>query len=224
MNLRDDDETGELSDWEVPISAIEHWSYCPRQCALIHVEQTFEDNLYTIRGRIAHERVDTALDSSPRGVRAVRSLPLWSDKLGLRGRADLVEFRSTGPYPVEYKVGVRRGRHADLQVCAEALCLEDMLGVPVPRGAVFYHGLRRRIEVAFDDDLRLATLRVIDDIRAALRRQDIPPAPNDSRCRHCSLINACLPWVVADSPRQRGLQSALFQPILGVSAKEGGND
>ncbi len=132
---------GEL---EVPISALEHFSYCPRQCALIHVEQTYEENLYTVRGRLAHERVDEGDTSSRAGTRTLRGVPLWSFHLGLRGKADAVELHPAGPFPIEYKVGRRHGAHADVQLCAQALCLEEMLGVPVPRGAVYYGALRRR--------------------------------------------------------------------------------
>lgn len=198
-------------DLEVPISAIEHYSYCPRQCALIHIEQTFEENLFTIRGHLAHQRVEAADDSVSRGVRTMRSIPLWSERLGLRGKADLVEFRPDGPYPVEYKVGRRHGLHADLQLCAQALCLEDMLGVAVPRGAIFYHAERRRYEVAVDAELREQTVAAITAIRTMLRMQELPPAPNDARCRNCSLIHACLPSVVGETARLRGLQGALFK-------------
>jgi CRISPR-associated exonuclease Cas4 len=170
---------------EVPISAIEHYSYCPRQYALIHVEQTFDENLFTIRGRLAHERVDTGDDGVSQGVRIARSIPVWSERLGLRGKADLVEFRADGPYPVEYKVGRRQGIHADLQLCAQALCLEDMLGVPVQRGAIFYHAVRRRHEIMLDEDLRRRTLAAVAAIRVILREQRLPPAPNDARCPNC---------------------------------------
>src|SRR2546421_12437828 len=95
----------DVDEIEVPVSALEHYSYCPRQCALIHVEQTFDENVYTIRGRLAHERVDAGDDTIRQGVRVMRGIPLWSERLGLRGKADLVEFRADGPYPVEYKVG-----------------------------------------------------------------------------------------------------------------------
>lgn len=197
---------------EVPISALEHYSYCPRQCGLIHIEQTFEENIFTIKGQIAHERVDRADKEITRGVRVVRSVPLWSERLGLRGKADVVEMRRDGPYPVEYKVGRRRGRHADLQLCAQALCLEDMLGAPVARGAVFYHAVRRRHEVEIDEGLREATLSAVAEIRRMLETQTLPRAPNDARCPSCSLINACLPYVVAEPARLRGLQGALFVP------------
>lgn len=197
---------------DVPISALEHYSYCPRQCALIHVEQTFEENLFTVRGQIAHERVDTAGDSVERGVKVARGIPLWSERLGLQGKADLVEFRATGPYPVEYKLGRRAGIHADLQLCAQALCLEEMLAQAVPRGAIFYHGTHRRHEVELDGALRSATERAIEAVRAMLAAQRLPPAANDARCPRCSLLNACLPQVIGEPARVRGLQGALFRP------------
>jgi CRISPR-associated exonuclease Cas4 len=197
---------------EVPISALEHYSYCPRQCGLIHIEQTFEENIFTVKGRLAHERVDAADAEIARGVRVLRGVPLWSERLRLRGKADVLEMRPEGPYPVEYKVGRRRGRHADLQLCAQALCLEEMLGVPVRNGAVFYHAARHRHEVSIDQALRDETVSAINGVRTMLLAQSLPPAPNDARCPSCSLINACLPYVVAEPARLRGLQGALFVP------------
>lgn len=198
---------------EVPISALEHYSYCPRQCALIHVEQTFEENVFTILGQLAHRRVDSEERSISDGVRSVRGMPLWSDRLGLTGKADLVEFGPMGPYPIEYKVGRRHGRHPDLQLCAQALCLEEMLDVAVPEGAIYYHGARRRHLVQFTRELRDEALEAISAVRELLRTQTLPSAPNDARCPNCSLINACLPLVVAEPVRLRGLQGALFRPM-----------
>lgn len=196
---------------EVLISAIEHYSYCPRQCALIHVEQTYDENMFTMRGTLTHERVDSGDDAANRGVETLRAIPLWSEQYGLRGKADVVELRPDGPYPVEYKSGRRHGGHSDLQLCAQALCLEEMLGVPVLRGAIYYAATRKRHEVTFTDDLRQDTLRIVAAIRTMLIQQDVPAALNDERCPNCSLINACLPYVVAEPARMRGLQSALFQ-------------
>lgn len=204
----------DYDDVEVPVSALEHFSYCPRQCALIHVEQIFDENVFTIRGALAHERVDQVGNSNEGGVRVVRGLPIFSDHLGLRGRADIVEFRPEGPYPVEYKVGRRHGRHAELQLCAQALCLEDMLRMAVPRGAVYYRAHRRRHEVEFSAQLRAATLEAVLAVRTMIRRRELPPAPNDARCPNCSLINSCLPWVVGEPSRMRGLQGALFRPMV----------
>lgn len=197
---------------EVLLSAIEHYSYCPRQCALIHVEQTYDENVYTIKGQIAHERVDSGDDEPNRGVATARGLPLWSEQYGLRGKADAVEWRDGVPYPVEYKVGRRHGEHADLQLCAQALCLEEMFGVAVPRGAVYYGTTRKRHEVSFDAGLRSHTLALITAIREMLAGQILPPAVDDARCPNCSLINACLPGVVGQQRRLRTLQGLLYQP------------
>lgn len=202
-----------LDEVEVPISAIEHFSYCPRQCALIHVEQTYDENQFTIRGRIAHERVEAGEDTTDGDIRVYRSLTVWSERLGLRGVADVVEMRPAGPYPVEYKVGQRRGPHADLQLCAQALCLEEMLETSIPHGAIYYHAARRRHEVALDEPLRRRTIEIVNEIRIMLQGQILPPAVNDNRCPNCSLINACLPAVIADRHRLRGLQGALFHPL-----------
>jgi CRISPR-associated exonuclease Cas4 len=197
-------------DLTIPVSAIEHYSYCPRQCALIHVEQTYADNVFTMRGKLAHTRVDSGDPASNRGVRTVRAMPLWSDRLGLQGKADAVEFRPTGPYPIEYKSGRRRGRHVDLQLCAQALCLEEMLNVRVARGAVYSVATRRHHEIVFDADLRARTLDVIAAIRVQLKTGHVPEPVNDARCPRCSLIDVCLPSVVAEPARLRGLDSTLF--------------
>lgn len=199
-------------DLEVPISALEHYSYCPRQCALIHVEQTYEENLFTVRGNIAHERVDQGPVSSSAGVRVYRSMPLWSERLGLTGKADTVEVHPSGPVPVEYKVGRRHGVHAEIQLCAQALCLEEMFAAEVPQGAVYYHATRRRQAVRFDPVLRARTLQAVEAVRVLLRTQSLPMAPNDNRCPNCSLVNACLPSVVGMQARVRGFQGSLFTP------------
>lgn len=213
----------DTDDIEVPISALEHYSYCPRQCGLIHIEQTFEENIFTVKGELAHERVDAGDKEMARGMRVLRSVTLWSERFGLRGKADVVEMRRDGPYPVEYKAGRRRGRHADLQLCAQALCLEEMLSVTVAKGAVFFHGARRRHEVDIDDELRQATVVAIAGIRRMLRKQSLPPAPNDARCPNCSLINACLPYVVAETARLRRLQGSLFVPYDLATGEDAGS-
>ena len=198
--------------FDVLISAIEQYSYCPRQCGLIHVEQSYADNRFTVRGDYAHERVDRGEVVTAPGVVIMRSIPLWSENYGIHGKSDVVEFSADGVYPVEYKVGGRQqSRHAHLQLCAQALCLEEMLGVPVRQGAIYHHDLRRRIPVALDDSLRLETIAVIEKIRSMLRTQNLPHAINDSRCRNCSLVGICLPDVVASPQRIRGLHGALYQ-------------
>ncbi len=217
--------SGDLPDGviEVPVSALEHYSYCPRQCALIHVEQTFEENLFTVRGRLLHERADSGEETTSGDVRVSRGVPLWSERLGLIGKADVVEFRPDGPYPIEYKSGRRLGPHADFQLCAQALCLEEMLGVPVLRGALYYHAARGRHEVVFDEDLRRRTEEMVRAVRQMLQEcasGGLLPPPiacpepgrRDSRCPNCSLIDACLPTGVGEPARVRGLQGALFLP------------
>jgi CRISPR-associated exonuclease Cas4 len=213
----DDTRTQWADDDLVPISALEHWSYCPRQCGLIHLEQTYDENLYTLRGNRVHRAADESGDVIERGVRTARALPLWSDRLGLTGRADLVEFHGDTPYPVEYKAGDRRGaRHAALQLCAQALCLEEMFGHPVPAGALWQHANRQRLEVAFDDAQRAAVAQATAAVRAMLAGQQLPPAVNDARCRHCSLADACLPDLSAHPARLRGLLGELFHPSTEV--------
>lgn len=203
----------EVNVTDVPISALEHFVYCPRQCALIHVEQTFDENLYTIRGSRAHDRVTSGETSWESGVRVARSLPLYSDRYGIHGKADVVELRESGPVPVEYKLGRPRRQAAEVQLCAQALCLEEMFEVDVPIGCLYSVGSRRRSEVRLDARLRAQTVDAIDKVRCQLDRMELPAAPNDDRCPRCSLIDTCLPGVVAESRRLIGLQGSLFQPV-----------
>lgn len=208
-------------DAEVLLSAIEHYAYCPRQCGLIHIEATYRENVHTVRGSLAHARVHAGEVTITGGVYAERNIPLWSHSLGIRGKADLVEFHPEGPYPVEYKVGRRHSAPAQIQLCAQALCLEEMLGQPVPTGAIYYHGLRRRREVQIDDELRARTLSIIRDLRAMLQAQKLPVPVHDSRCKRCSLNLVCMPQVVGEPHRLRGLQGALFTPYEPQQAADG---
>ena len=196
----------------IPISALNQYGYCPRRCALIHVEQTFDDNLFTKRGRDLHERTDQPEESGwEEGVRVERALPLWSNRLGLVGKADVVEFRDDIPYPVEYKSGSRRQfENDDLQLCAQALCLEEMTGYEVPRGAIYHHGSRRRREVVFSVDLRSRVVGVVSEIRQMMSSATLPPPVNDKRCDHCSLRESCMPAVIAEQTRVEALMRGLF--------------
>lgn len=181
------------------ISALEHYSYCPRQCALIHVEQVFDENLYTLRGKRVHERAHDPDGALEEGVRIERGLSLFSERLGLVGKADVVEFRPDGTlYPVEYKSGPRReSRHDAVQLCAQAMCLEEMLGREVPRGAIYHYASRRRREVSFDDEMRSLTEEIIRAVRRILLMATVPPPVADARCPKCSLFDACLPFALA---------------------------
>ncbi|MBS0170141.1 MAG: CRISPR-associated protein Cas4 [Nitrospira sp.] len=195
------------------ISALEHYSYCPRQWALIHIEQTFDENLYTLRGQAVHQRVDEPESEMVDGVRVERAVPLWSKRLGLIGRADVVEFHGDVPYPVEYKHGPRREKeHDDLQLCAQAICLEEMTGKAVPGGAIYHHSSRRRREVAFTAELRDRVVEVLAQIRAMIAAKTIPSPVNDARCKHCSLIEACMPSVIGERQRAEALIRTLFVP------------
>lgn len=181
-------------DEPVPISAIQHYAYCPRQYALIHLEQIWEDNLYTLRGHRAHARVHLPEGLVREGIRVEYGLPLWSDRLGLVGQADVVEFPAGTPYPVEHKVGPRKYRRADeLQLTAQAICLEEMFSISVPKGALFYRKSKRRREVAFTPELRAEVEEAVRAIRKLLTTEALPPPANDARCRDCSLADACMP-------------------------------
>jgi CRISPR-associated exonuclease Cas4 len=196
----------------VPISALQHWSYCPRQCALIHVEQVFRDNVYTARGNAVHALVDEPRAERMGTVRVERAMPLWSDRLGLTGKADLVEFDAAGvPYPVEYKHGPRRrARHDDLQLAAQAICLEEMTGKEVRVGAIYHFSSRRRREVEIDATLRIAVEEAAQCVREILSSSRLPPPVDDARCRHCSLIELCQPRPLGDRRRYRALLADLY--------------
>lgn len=202
----------EREDTRIPISALNQYAYCPRRCALIHVEQTFDDNIYTMRGRDLHERTDQPTESGwEEGIRVERALPLWSKRLCLTGKADVVEFHGDTPYPVEYKSGPnRRFENDDLQVCAQALCLEEMTGREVPRGAIYHHSSRRRREVVFAPALRRRVEEAVTGIRRMLESDTLPPPVNDRRCEHCSLRESCMPAVIGEQERARVLVRGLF--------------
>jgi len=199
-------------DEQIPISALNHYAYCPRRCALIHAEQTFDENLYTMRGHDLHERTDQPDESGlEEGVRVERGLPIWSRRLGLIGKADVVEFYGETPYPIEYKSGRRRQfDNDDLQLCAQAICLEEMTGKRVPRGAIYHHSSRRRREVIFNADLRRRVEETVQAIRTMLTTPVLPPPVNDKRCEHCSLRESCMPSVIGEQRRTKSLLRGLF--------------
>ena len=200
----------------VLLSALEHYGYCPRQCALIHREQTYDENIFTLQGNAVHERVDRPGANTAGEVRSEYAVPLWSESLGAIGKADLVEYQGNVPYPVEYKHGPsRRGTPAELQLCAQAMCLEEMLKVEVPKGAIYHHSSRQRREVVFTDDLRKAVVQAIAEVRSILSQDSLPPAVADSRCKNCSLIESCLPFVVSAKDRNRDYHRRLFIPAQG---------
>ncbi len=184
----------------IPISALQHYAYCPRQCALIHVEQEWQDNVLTYLGIRAHKAVDAPARFLRMGIRVEYNLPVFSDRLGLIGRADAVEFPNGIPYPVEWKLSLRRETRPDeIQLCAQALCLEEMFQVPVPKGAIYYHRLKRRKEVVFTPELRDEVLRAVREVSSLMESGILPPAPNDKRCKQCSLLGVCMPHLASSA-------------------------
>ena len=189
----------------VPLSALQHYMFCPRQCALIHVEQIWVESGLTAEGRILHERVDHSGAEKRRDVKRVFGLPIRCLRLGLVGKADVVEFHrqadgSWWPYPVEHKRGRRKEEDWDrVQLCAQALCLEEMLDVPVPDGALFYGKEQRRGAVAIGDALRRKTEEVAAAVHRMLSEGRTPPPEYASKCDSCSLVNICLPRGVGGS-------------------------
>jgi len=201
----------------VTLSEIEHFAYCERQWALISTELRWSDNLLTVRGSIAHRRVDQPSGHTERSDRVFRGLTVWSDRHGLYGRADVVEMPPGGaPLPIEYKRGA--SYPAKLQLAAQALCLEEMFGYAVPEGALWLERTRRRVRVEIDSELRHRLMSLLTSVRAARRSSRLPAASYDRRCPNCSLINECLPQLVSDRRRVSTIHGMLFSRRGGSSA------
>lgn len=201
----------------IMLSALQHYLFCPRQCALIHLEQTWAENSLTMQGHILHERVHDVGREKRGDTIIVRGLRLSSARLGLSGQVDVVEFHKINeirpefhrgengcslpnisgvwqPFPVEYKRGKPKKDHCDtVQLCAQALCLEEMLECPIPAGALFYGTERRRTDVAFDDALRAETEHSVTSVHALFTSGTTPAPIADKRCKSCSLQEQCLP-------------------------------
>ena len=215
----------------LPISALQHLAFCERQWALIHLEGLWEENVLTTEGKRLHNRNDEPRREMRDGVLTVRALRLRSLRIGLTGRADVVEFRPLAdeadaatavalpgteglwqPYPVEHKRGrPKRDRCDHVQLCAQALCLEEMLGVPVPDGALFYGARRRRLPVRFDLDLRRQTEALASRLHQLTQAGRTPPARRTRACRNCSLVHLCLPDVTGGRSARTYLAQALTE-------------
>ncbi|MDN3515398.1 MAG: CRISPR-associated protein Cas4 [Candidatus Brocadia sp.] len=197
MSIENSYETDDL----VMLSALNHYLYCPRRCALIHIEQLWSENLFTAEGRIMHDKVDTANREVRGKVRIDYGVPLRSLKLGLIGKADVVEFHRKDdgtwtPFPVEYKRGKPKMDNCDrVQLCAQAICLEEMLNVKIMEGALFYGQTRRREDVVFDDTLRTETESAARKVHEIIEAGITPKAEYSKKCKLCSLLNICLPKV-----------------------------
>lgn len=186
----------------IQLSALQHYAFCPRQCALIHVEQTWMESGRTAEGRIMHEKVHEEGTESRGDTRIERGVAIRSLRLGVIGKADVVEFRrqtdgSWQPLPVEYKRGKPKPADCDkVQLCAQAICLEEMLGVHIPVGAIFYGRTRRRLDVDFDESLRRETEETAKRTHALIDSGHTPKPAYAKRCENCSLMAGCLPKTI----------------------------
>lgn len=193
----------------IPLSALEHYAYCPRQAGLIHLDGVFTDDANTTRGQLAHQRVDrpgVKATATP-GTRHHYAVPVWSTSLGVYGRCDVVEIGVTTAIPIEHKIGsYQAGGPADVQVAAQALCLREMLDLDIPHGIVFTHADRRRHTVPLTNALITTVHTVTAQLRHLLNQAQLPAPLADSRCRRCSLLDDCLPYALTTPPPD------LFQP------------
>jgi len=200
----------------IQLSALQHMAFCERQCALIHVEQTWQESGRTAEGRIMHERVHDEGGESRGNVRIERGVSLRSLRLGLIGKADVVEFHRQAdgtwrPFPVEYKRGKPKANDCDkVQLCAQAICLEEMLSVDIPAGAFFYGQTRRRLDVAFDEALRRETEETARRAHELITSGRTPPPVYEKRCESCSLMTDCLPRTIQ---KRRSVKSYLSRTL-----------
>jgi CRISPR-associated exonuclease Cas4 len=182
----------------IQLSSLQHYLFCKRQCALIHIEQVWDENRFTVEGKILHERVDNLTSESRKNFKVEFSVPIRSLKLGLIGKADVVEFNKVEncwiPYPVEYKHGKPKIEDCDkVQLCAQAICLEEMMRIKIDEGAIFYGIPHKRQIVHFDDDLREKTSLVSKEVHLLIENGKTPKAEFRHQCKQCSLFELCLP-------------------------------
>jgi len=183
----------------LPLSGLQHLAFCERQWALIHIEGVWAENRLTVEGRHMHERVHAIEPETRNGVRIARGLRLHSLRLGLVGQADVVEFhlvegQPEQPFPVEYKRGRPKSTRCDeVQLCAQALCIEEMLGVSIPAGALYYGQPRRRHDVVLDEDLRDEVVDLAVRMHELFRAGKTPQSQYEKKCDNCSLYDVCLP-------------------------------
>jgi CRISPR-associated exonuclease Cas4 len=200
----------------IAISALQHFAYCPRQFALIHIEQVWEENRFTAEGRLLHERVDSGAAEQRRDMRYERGVMLESQQHRIRGKMDLLEIQAGNPplyFPVEYKRGKPKVEDWDrIQVCAQALCLEEMRNWQIDEGALWYWEVLRREVIAITSELRDATVAAIQGAHALLATGVTPhPIADTRRCRACSLVDLCEPQTFLKDHSRRYVEE-LFNP------------
>ncbi|MBN2351545.1 MAG: CRISPR-associated protein Cas4 [Spirochaetales bacterium] len=201
----------------LPISALQHLAFCERQCALIHIEQVWTENQFTAEGRALHKRTHSQHAETRGGVHTERGMPVRSLELGLAGMTDVVEFDENGvPFPVEYKRGrPKKGKMDEIQLCAEAICLEEMLGKAIPEGALFYGKIKRRKTIRFDEELRALTRAGALRLRELLSSGTTPPPVYGAKCKRCSLIENCLPKIFSRDKKVGLYVSRMLEKPIG---------
>jgi len=183
----------------IQLSALQHFVFCPRQCALSYIEQVWEENMFTAEGGIMHDRAHKEEFETRDGARIERGMPLRSARLGLNGKADVVEFHKDDfgkwiPFPVEYKHGRPKENNCDkAQLCAQAICLEEVLRVSIPAGAIFYGKIRHRLDVRFDEALRKETEDTAHCLHEFIKAGKTPKPVYSKKCESCSLLGVCMP-------------------------------
>ncbi len=198
----------------LPISAIQHFAFCRRQCALIHIDQLWSENQLTAEGRILHEKTDTSPSQTRADIHIARHVPIRSLHLGLSGIADVIEYHKVDfetpgielsskkgrwtPYPIEYKRGrPKKNRCDEMQLCAQVLCLEEMHALSISQGSLFYGAVRKRKIISMDESLRRETIQTTHKLREMVDSTKLPGADPGAKCRNCSLQDLCLPDVIA---------------------------
>jgi CRISPR-associated exonuclease Cas4 len=206
----------------IPLSALQHYAFCPRQCALIHNEQVWSENWLTAQGQQLHQRVDHGLPESRKGIRYERGVEVSAPQLGLIGKLDLLEIdiASGACFPVEYKRGKPKQDPIDeIQLCAQALCLEEMLNIAVPYGALWYWQTRHRHQIEFNDALRQQTLQIIEATRDLLNSGVTPKAKYEKKCQACSLYELCNPKLTFRD-KSRAYVKAIYQESVVEETQE----
>jgi CRISPR-associated exonuclease Cas4 len=206
----------------ISLSALQHYAFCPRQCALIHNEQVWSENWLTAQGQKLHQRVDHGLPDSRKGIRYERGVMVSAPSLGLTGKLDLVEVDiATGAcFPVEYKRGKPKQDSVDLiQLCSQALCLEEMLDIQVSHGAIWYWQTRHRYQIEISSKLREKTLEVIEKTRNLLNSGRTPKAKYEKKCNACSLFELCNPKLVFRD-KSGSYVDSIYQEVLTEKTKE----
>jgi len=210
----------------LPLSGIQHYAFCPRQWALIHIENQWAENVLTVEGKILHEKADDPYSAETRqGVKTVRALPVVSRELGLFGVVDVMEINdsTTGQgrkmIIVEYKRGRPKPDERDeVQICAQAMCVEEMQGVSLQYGFLFYGQTRRRVQVEYSPQLRQKVKEYAAQMHDIFKTGKTPPAIKSKKCRNCSLADLCVPDLAA---KTRQVQKYIAKNIAGIIKEEG---